>query len=294
MKTTPKLRQLGERLEKLTTDPKSIQPKSVLQLREVTCRFEGTTALAAVNLSVAAGERVALVGPSGAGKSTLIGLCNGSLSPTTGNVSVLGKLLNQLTGRSRRHLQQRIGTVYQQHQLVDNLSVIHNVNAGRLGRWPLWKAVWSLIWPQQVEVAKRALDQLGLADKLYARTDRLSGGQQQRVALARVLLQDPDILLADEPVASVDPARAHDIMRLLCAVADSKMASGNYAQTTKTPTQTSAKTLPKTLLVSLHSVELAKLYCDRIVGLRQGQIVFDMSSTAISEEQLTALYDLKS
>ncbi|MEL6555017.1 MAG: ATP-binding cassette domain-containing protein [Cyanobacteria bacterium J06621_11] len=252
----------------------------------MTCRFDGITALAEVNLGIAAGERVALVGPSGAGKSTLIGLCNGSLSPTAGDVSVLGKLLNQVTGRSRRHLQQQIGTVYQQHQLVDNLSVIHNVNAGQLGRWPLWKAVWSLIWPQQVEAAKRALDQLGLADKLYARTDRLSGGQQQRVALARVLLQDPDILLADEPVASVDPARAHDIMRLLCEVADSKIANGNNGKTTKTTT--------KTLLVSLHSVELAKRYCDRIVGLRQGHIVFDTPATAISNEQLTALYDLNS
>lgn len=240
-----------------------------LTLSSVTCRFGAVTALEDVSIAIAPTERVALIGPSGAGKSTLLSLCNGSLSPTHGAIAVLGQSLSQVRSRQRRQLQRQIGTVYQQHQLVDNLSVIHNVNAGNLGRWPLWKSLWSLVWPQEVAKAGQALSQLGLADKLYARTDRLSGGQQQRVALARVLVQDPAIILADEPVSSVDPARSHDIMRQLCELGQNR-----------------------TLVVSLHDVELAKEYCDRIIGLRQGRLIFDLPSNAVSPEHLTALYDL--
>ncbi len=245
-----------------------------LALENVTCRFSvypagEVVALAAVSLAIAPGERVALVGPSGAGKSTLLSLLNGSLSPTSGEVWVLGRRLHRLRGHRRRAIQRQVGTVYQQHHLVSNLSVIHNVNAGHLGRWPLWKALWSLVWPQQVGDAQRALAQLGLADKLYARTDRLSGGQQQRVALARVLVQDPDIILADEPVASVDPARSHDIMQQLSELGKNR-----------------------TLVISLHDVALARAYCDRIIGLRQGRLMFDLPSAAVSDDQLAKLYDL--
>lgn len=245
-----------------------------LALNSVTCRFGSVVALDAVSLAVAPGESVALVGPSGAGKSTLLSLLNGSLTPTSGEVQVLGKLLEKLSTHQRRQLQRQVGTVYQQHNLVANLSVIHNVNAGHLGRWPLWKAMWSLAWPQQVSVARQALAQLGLADKLYARTERLSGGQQQRVALARVLVQDPAIVLADEPVASVDPARSHDMMKLLCELVSSLGEN-------------------RTLVISLHDVALAKAYCDRIIGLRQGRILFDLPSEAVTDEQLTRLYALK-
>ncbi|MGB3292032.1 MAG: phosphonate ABC transporter ATP-binding protein [Phormidesmis sp.] len=246
----------------------------VLALEAVTCRFDAyrageVVALAAVSLAITPGERVALIGPSGAGKSTLLSILNGSLYPTSGHVWMLGRELPSLKGRRRREILRQVGTIYQQHHLVSNLNVIHNVNAGHLGRWPLWKALWSLVWPQQVDRAQRALTQLGLADKLYTRTDRLSGGQQQRVALARVLIQDPAIILADEPVASVDPARSHSIMQQLCELGKNR-----------------------TLLVSLHDVALARAYCDRIVGLRQGQLIFDLPSAAVSDDQLTELYDL--
>lgn len=245
-----------------------------LALSDVTCRFGSVLALDEVSLAIAPGERIALVGPSGAGKSTLLSLFNGSLTPTSGEVQVLGKSLKKLSNHQRRQLQRQVGTVYQQHNLVANLSVIHNVNAGHLGRWPLWRALWSLVWPQQVSVARQALAQLGLADKLHARTERLSGGQQQRVALARVLVQDPAIVLADEPVASVDPARSHDIMKLLCELVTSLGEN-------------------RTLVISLHDVALAKAYCDRIIGLRQGRILFDLSSEAVTDEQLARLYALK-
>lgn len=249
-------------------------PPPVLLLKSVDCRFGSVVALQSVSLSVSPGEKVALVGPSGAGKSTLLSLLNGSLSSTCGEVLVLGRSLAALSGSQRRSLQCQVGTVYQQHHLVANLPVIHNVNAGHLGRWPLWKSLWSLVWPQQVGIARQALVQLGLADKLYARTDRLSGGQQQRVALARVLVQSPAIVLADEPVASVDPARSHDIMTLLTTL---------VSQLGK----------ERTLLVSLHDVSLAKAYCDRIIGLREGRLVFDLPSADVSNEQLADLYDLE-
>lgn len=248
----------------------SIAESPVLTLTNVTCRLGGFVVLQAISLTVKPMERVAIVGPSGAGKSTLIGLMNGSISPNEGKISVLGQSWQTLRGKQRQQQQKQVGTVYQQHQLVDNLRVIHNVNAGHLGRWPLWKALLSLVWPQQAARAKQALAQLGIADKLYARTDRLSGGQQQRVALARMLVQDPAIILADEPVASVDPARSHDIMRLLCEVGQNK-----------------------TLLISLHDIALAREYCDRIIGLRQGRILFDLPSQSVSDEQLSHLYDLE-
>ena len=231
-------------------------------------------ALESVTFQILAGERVALVGPSGAGKSTLLNLLNGALSPTAGRVCVLGQWQGDghksLSNSQRRRLQKKIGTVYQQHHLVENLSVIHNVNAGHLGRWPLWKALWSLVWPQQVGVAQSALLQLGIGEQMYARTGRLSGGQQQRVALARVLVQDPEIILADEPVASVDPARSHIMKQILCDLA-----------------------LNRTLLVSLHDIELAKAYCDRIIGLRQGRVLFDLPTAEVSALQLSHLYKLE-
>lgn len=241
----------------------------VLSLESVSCRFGSVAALQSVSLTIEEGDRIALVGPSGAGKSTLLSLLNGSLSPNEGIVNVLGRSLSTLSAGDRRKIQRQIGTVHQQHNLVDNLAVIHNVNAGRLGHWPLWKALLSLVWPQNVKTVRQALKQLGIEDKLYARTDRLSGGQQQRVALARILVQDPLIVLADEPVASVDPARAHDIMKQMMALGQSR-----------------------TLVVSLHDVALAKTYCDRIIGLRQGQIAFDLPSNQVNNEQLSALYDL--
>ncbi len=253
----------------------------VLALENVTCRFGSVVALQSVSLVVNQGDRVALVGPSGAGKSTLLSLLNASLSPTTGSVKVLGRSLQTLSSHQRRQLQRQVGTIYQQHHLVTNLSVIHNVNAGHLGKWPLWKALWSLLWPQQVQVAQQALAQMGIADKLYAPTDRLSGGQQQRVAMARVLVQDPAIILADEPVASVDPARSHDMMQQLVALKEASVGE-------KRPDRN------RTLLVSLHDVALARAYCDRIIGLRQGHLIFDLPSAEVSNAQLASLYELTS
>ncbi|KKI98180.1 phosphonate ABC transporter ATP-binding protein [Prochlorothrix hollandica] len=250
-----------------------IDPSStpIFQLQGVYHCFGEFTALADVSLTIAAGERVALIGPSGAGKSTLLSLLNGSLRATAGKVAILGHALADLPPKQRRRIQRHLGTVYQQHHLVMNLAVIHNVNAGQLGRWSLGKAAVSLVWPQGVATAARALGQVGLADHLYGRTDRLSGGQQQRVALARVLVQDPLVILADEPVSSLDPARSQDIMELLCQLT---LSQG------------------KTLVVSLHDVDLALRYGTRIVGLRQGQLLFDAPPDQVTPALIQRLYAL--
>ncbi len=243
----------------------------IFELRQVGVRFGGFEALREVSLTVRAGERLALVGPSGAGKSTLLSLLNGSQSPTTGEVWALGRNLAQLKARSRRQVQRRIGTIYQQFHLVDNLRVIHNVNAGNLGRWSLLKSALSLVFPQEVERAAQVLGQVGIPEKLYERTDRLSGGQQQRVAIARVLIQNPEAILADEPISSLDPERSREVMDLLRRLSE------------ETGT---------TLVTTLHSVAFARSHCDRIVGLRQGQVMFDAPAPAVTEEMVTELYRL--
>lgn len=243
----------------------------IFELKNVTKRFGQFQALTDINLQIRAGERVALVGSSGAGKSTLISLLNGTLQPTSGEVWVLDRNLTQLRPKSLRQVQRQIGTVYQQFHLVNNLRVIHNVNAGHLGRWSFLKAALSLLWPLEVETAAKALSQVGILEKLYERTDRLSGGQQQRVAIARVLVQNPTAILADEPISSLDPERSREIMDLL--------------------RQMSQET-GKTLVTSLHAIEFARSHYQRIIGLQQGRILFDTPAQDLSETTLNQLYDL--
>lgn len=233
-------------------------------------RRAGTLALREVSLSVAAGERVALLGSSGAGKSTLLAVVNALLSASSGEVQVLGTRLSSLSSLSvgeLRRLRMRIGSMHQHLDLVGPLRVVHNVNAGQLGSWSLPRAAWSLVRPNGVAEATTVLERVGLADRIFDRTDELSGGQLQRVALARVLLQDPDLILADEPVSSLDPALASQVMQLLTDLAGDR-----------------------TVLASLHNPELAKLHFDRVVGLSHGEVVFDVDSDALTEEALRALY----
>lgn len=241
-------------------------------LRCVTVRYGASTALDDVTLRVPAGQRVALVGPSGAGKSTLLALCTAAVQPDGGQVEVLGQRLDQASPRRLRAVRRRVGTVHQGLHLVGRLRVVHNVNAGRLGRWPWWRALASLVRPLEVDAARDALARTGIADKLLARTDALSGGEQQRVALARLLVQDPDLVLADEPVSSLDPARAEEVLRLLCVEVAGR---------------------DRTLLVSLHDFGLALRHCDRLVGLRAGRVLFDLPAAEVGDEHRRSLYALE-
>lgn len=243
---------------------------TALLLRGVTVDHGDRKALDEVDLVVRDGERVALVGPSGAGKSTLLGLGNGMVVPTSGHVEVLGTDPARADPGALRGLRRRIGTVHQQLNLIGPLRVVHNLNAGRLGTWGRLRAARSLVRPLEVDRAREALARVGIADRIDVRTDRLSGGEQQRVALARVLVQDPDIILADEPVSSLDPARAEEVMALLCGVL------GEH----------------RTLVVSLHDFDLAVRHCDRIVGLRGGRVVLDTPSSEVDHDVRNRLYDL--
>ncbi len=237
-------------------------------LRAVCRRFGTFEALRSVDLTIRAGERVAIIGPSGAGKTTLLRLLNTSLFPSGGDLCVLGADPASLRSKDLRALRARIGTIYQQLLLVPQVSVLQNVVAGRLARTPLWKAAFSLISRAESERVRDVLDRVGIGSKIFERVDRLSGGEQQRVAIARALYQDPDALLADEPVSSVDPTRSAEILELL-----SRAGEG------------------RTLLVTTHRLEALLPWISRVVGLREGQLLFDKSSSEVTLDDLARLYE---
>lgn len=238
-----------------------------LSLRGVGVDFDTHTALDHIDLTVAEGERVALAGPSGAGKTTMLRVCNGSLPPSRGTAEILGMAALDEEGR------RAIGTIYQRLDLVGPLQVIHNVNAGRLGTWTRRRALRSLIRPVEVDSGRAALDRVGVGHLLRQRTDRCSGGEQQRIALARVLVQDPRLIIADEPVSSLDPARSEEVIALLCGIAAQDR---------------------RALVVSLHDFDLARRHCDRVVGVRAGRVLFDLPASEVSDRQRDALYEIGS
>lgn len=221
---------------------------------------------------MAAGERVAVVGASGAGKSTLLGVLNGSVPPTAGSVRVLGHDPAALRGRELRRLRARTGTVHQHLELAGQLRVVHNVNAGRLGSWSAARAAWSLVRPQGTGDVLAALARVGLADRAYERTDRLSGGQRQRVALARLLVQRPELVLADEPASALDPALADRALSLL-----GELATGRGGA----------------LLACLHDPALALRHCDRVVGLAGGRVVLDAPAGDLTVAELEGFYGVR-
>lgn len=241
----------------------------VIRLRRAGRRFGSRDAVADIDLTVTAGERVAVLGASGAGKSTLLSMLNGSLPATSGEVEVLGANPAGLPPSRLRELQRRIGTISQRLDLVDQVRVLHNVNAGRLSRWSSVRALTALAWPQADATVIRALDRVGLTWAVHERTERLSGGERQRVAIARLLVQDPELVIADEPVSSLDPTRAAGILELLNAV---------RAQVT--------------IMVSLHQPELARRHCTRAIGLRDGRLMFDLPSARLDNHVLANLYTL--
>ncbi len=209
------------------------------------------------------------MGASGAGKSTLLALANGSVPPTAGSVQVLGADPGALSGRDRRRLLARVGTVHQSLELVGRLRVVHDVNAGRLAHWSAARAAWSLVRPHGLPEVLAALARVGLADRVFERTERLSGGQRQRVAIARLLVQQPDLVLADEPASALDPVLADRALALLGEP---------------------ARTRGGALVAALHDAGLVRRHCDRVVGLAGGRVVLDAPVAALSAADLAALY----
>ena len=229
----------------------------------------GFTALAGVSLAAARGERIAVIGPSGAGKTTLLRLLGAALRPTDGVLSLLDADPWALPAGELRGLRARIGVVHQAPPLPQRQRVVTAVLAGRLGQWPLWRSVASLVYPLDIAGARAALARLDLGDRLFDRCDRISGGQLQRVGIARVLYQQPNLVLADEPVSALDPALARQAVRVLVQDATARNA---------------------TLVASLHAVDLALAEFPRVVGVRDGRIAFDLPASDVSEARLRELY----
>ncbi len=242
---------------------------SVLELDGLCVTLGGRQVLDAVSLRIAAGERVALIGPSGAGKTTLLRVLGASLAPTSGGLHVMGVDPWSQPPAALRALRARIGKMHQSPPIPPRQRVVTAILAGRLGQWPLWRALASLVYPLDIDGARAALAPLGLADRLFDRCDQLSGGQLQRVALARVLYQQPALMLADEPVSALDPALASSV-----AVSLNQTAADQRA----------------TLVASLHAVDLARTHFSRIIGLKHGRVLFDRPADRVTDALIAALY----
>ncbi|SHH95318.1 phosphonate transport system ATP-binding protein [Clostridium collagenovorans DSM 3089] len=229
----------------------------------------GLHALKNISLEIEQGEFVAIIGLSGAGKSTLLRTINRMHDITEGSLTVNGQEVNRLNGKDLRKFRRKIGMVFQSFNLVTRTSVIKNVLTSRVPDMPLWKAIIGLYSKEDKIKALEALDKVGILDKAYIRADQLSGGQQQRVALARTIAQNPEIILADEPVAALDPVTASQVMD------DFKKIN---------------EELNISVLINIHHVDLALKYADRVIGIKAGEIVYDGPSSEVNDDVLTQIY----
>ncbi|HCW4238676.1 TPA: phosphonate ABC transporter ATP-binding protein [Acinetobacter baumannii] len=242
----------------------------MIQLQNITVQYGQMIALHPTSLTFQEGQFSVLLGASGAGKSTMLRCLNLMQKPTSGNINItmLGSLLDKKILQEHRR---RTGMIFQQHQLIGRLSVLQNVLMGRLGYHSTLRTLFPLSKEDQ-SIGLHSLDRVGLLHKALSRVDELSGGQQQRVGIARALAQRPALVLADEPVASLDPATANKVLALLHQI---------------------CKEDGITAVVSLHQVDLAKRYADRIVGLAHGKVVFDAIPSALTQTHVTELYEQK-
>jgi phosphonate transport system ATP-binding protein len=244
----------------------------MLVVEGLTCRFGAKAAVDNASFSVAPGGFIGVIGRSGAGKSTLLRTINRLAPATEGRVLFNGVDVTALRGRELRKWRARSAMIFQQFNLVGRLDVLTNVLMGRLSDIPSWRSL-SQLWPEEdVAIAMSALEQFDLAQLAAQRADQLSGGQQQRVAIARAMVQEPDIILADEPIASLDPRNTMIVMDALLRI---------------------NKHLGITVLCNLHSLDLARSYCDRLIGMSAGRIVFDGAPAALTDHIARELYDLE-
>ncbi|MBS0640053.1 MAG: phosphonate ABC transporter ATP-binding protein [Acetobacteraceae bacterium] len=241
----------------------------MLELVNVSRRFGDTLAVADARLAIAPGEMVGIIGRSGAGKSTLLRLINRLIDPSEGAIRSDGVDVTALRGRDLLAWRARTAMIFQQFNLVGRLDVLTNVLCGRLNQMSAPRMLFKLFTPMERALAIRALDRLGLAEVALRRADALSGGQQQRVAIARALMQQPRIVLADEPIASLDPHNAKVVMD---ALADINRRDGI------------------TVLTNLHTLDTARAYCRRIIGMAQGRIVFDGAPEQLTGSVLQQIY----
>jgi phosphonate transport system ATP-binding protein len=244
----------------------------MLVLEGLTCRFGTKAAVDKASFSVAPGSFIGVIGRSGAGKSTLLRTINRLAPVSEGRILHKGVDVTALHGRELRQWRARSAMIFQQFNLVGRLDVLTNVLMGRLSEIPFWRSLAQL-WPEEdVAIAMSALEQFDMAQLAAQRADQLSGGQQQRVAIARALVQDPEIILADEPIASLDPRNTKVVMDALLRI---------------------NKHFGITVLCNLHSLDLARSYCDRLIGMSAGRVVFDGAPAALTEHIARELYDLE-
>jgi len=242
----------------------------MLKLENLTKKYNtGDLALQGIDLSIPNGQVLALIGPSGAGKSTLIRCINRLVEPTNGSAILNEVNLTKLSSRALRKSRRKMGMIFQEYALVERLTVMENVLSGRLGYVGFWKSFLRRFPKKDVNEAFRLLDRVGLLEMADKRADELSGGQRQRVGICRALIQDPDLLLVDEPTASLDPKTSRQIMRLINELCQERGL---------------------TAIINIHDVLLAQMFSQRIVGLALGNIVYDGSPEGLTPEVLTKIY----
>ncbi len=244
--------------------------KRMLTLEKLTKVYKtGDKALSDVDLEVPKGQVIALIGPSGAGKSTLIRCVNRLVTPTSGKAILDGVDITGLGAGGLRRERRRMGMIFQEYALVERLSVMENVLSGRLGYVGFWRSFLRKFPQSDVDEAYRLLDRVGLLHMADKRADELSGGQRQRVGIARALIQNPALLLVDEPTASLDPKTSRQIMRLICELCDERGLAA---------------------IINIHDVNLAMMFVQRVVGLESGKIIFDGTPKQLTPSVLTSIY----
>ena len=230
----------------------------------------GEPVLKNINLEIEASGLTAIIGPSGTGKSTLIRCINRLIDPTAGQIKLRGEDLAQLKGKSLREARCRIGMVFQEYNLVEPLTVMENVLCGKLGKLPIWRPLLRKFSEEDISRAFELIDSVGLSQEFASRrADALSGGQRQRVGIARALMQEPGLILADEPTSSLDPKTSVEIMELLDQV---------------------SKDRDVPVIVNIHNVDLARRFASRIIGMSAGQVVFDGPPDALQDKHLNEIY----
>ena len=242
----------------------------MLEIKQLVKKYRtGDLALNGVDLKVEKGQVMALIGPSGAGKSTLIRCVNRLEAPTSGEIWFNGENIVKLRSGKLRKARRNMGMIFQEYALVERLTVMENVLSGRLGYVGFWRSYLRKFPQTDVKEAFRLLEKVGLEKMFNKRADELSGGQRQRVGIARALIQNPDILLVDEPTASLDPKTSRQIMRLITELCEEQQLAA---------------------IINIHDVALAQMFSERIVGLREGSIVYDVSPDDLKPDVLTEIY----